>query len=139
VLPLLCLAVVLGLVAGVAGVADDKNPADKPLSCEGKIQSMDVGKRELVLADARPTPAPGGKGTEEKGKEEKGRTMTFTVAENAKVTLDGKPATLNDLKAGQFARVYARQGETKPEEKGKDDKGQRLMAERIEARTAAEK
>jgi len=52
----------------------------------------------------------GGAGDRDKGKAGGDRVMTFTVPEKAKVTLDGKSATLKELKTGFYARVYADKG-----------------------------
>ena len=41
------------------------------------------------------------------------KTMTFKVSPTAKITLDGKTATLSQLKSGQYARVSSRPAESK--------------------------
>jgi len=93
----------------------------------GRIVKVDTAKRTLVLGDVvragtgKSTTGTGGsdkggtggdKGTGATGSDKSGtgtggnKQVTFMVAESAKITLDGKEATLSDLKDGYFARVH---------------------------------
>jgi len=94
----------------------------------GKIASVDTDKRTLVLGDFIGGTGTGtggtgtggkgtgtgtggtgtGTGTGDKGTTGTGsnRKMTFTLSEKATITLDGKDATMRDLKAGLYARVH---------------------------------
>ena len=73
--------------------------------------------------------------------------MTFTFSQDARVTLDGRPAEFRDLKSGQWARVHIRtgagtgtaKGGATDKDKGTTDKdkvgtgaGGHMMADRIE-------
>jgi hypothetical protein len=99
---------------------------------EGRISKLDSTKREITLSNVKQSQGLGGSktgtsgtsgisgtsgtgartgtdsGTADKAKD----TMTFHVSATATITLDGKTATLSDLKSGQFARVSSRQSST---------------------------
>jgi len=126
---LAALLTVAGLTA-VAGFAQDsKRDSEKDRKAAtpavfGQIERLDTNKRMLFLGDA------GGGGNQaerdreaEKDRAAKDRTpkdrdarkrdrpspnkvRVYTVGTDAKVTLDGKKASLSDLKTGHFARVY---------------------------------
>ena len=88
--PLLSAAIVFGgLFVESSAFADDKKEAkDKPtrkLPFRGKIKAVDVEKNTISLNAA-------------KGKPDR----VFTLAKDAKLTLDGKEAKLADVKVGMF-------------------------------------
>ena len=92
--PLLSAAIVFGgLFVETSAFADDKKadkekPAKKKrefLPFRGKIKAVDVEKNTISLNAA-------------KGKPDR----VFTLAKDAKLTLDGKEAKLADIKAGMF-------------------------------------
>jgi hypothetical protein len=94
-------------------VAEERRPAEprSPVSAHtyvGKIASIDTSGRMLVLEDivpAGPRLKDGkGPGAPDRVRE---RKISFAVARNAMITLDGKAADLKDLKAGYAARVWA--------------------------------
>lgn len=161
-----CLAFVAGLSAladdrGTAAAADkgDKaDRADKGHSFTGRIARVDSEKRTVELRDAHPgTSFGGGKGTDGKGtatadkgdkgdKAAAGRSMTFHLGTTAKITLDGKTATLKDLKEGAYARVHTTgagkstgTGGARAADKGTDTAkaGRTMEADRIEVFTKA--
>jgi hypothetical protein len=101
----------------------------------GRITRVDTDKRSIELNDARPTaggtgkavgtePGPFGRrdtagsakdaaradtkdaGSKAIGGVAAGRTMTFSLSERARITLDGKEATLRDVRLNAYARVY---------------------------------
>ena len=104
---------------------------------EGRIGNVDSTKREITLNHVKHSQGVGGSktgttgsgtsgtsgttttgsgtrtgsgsGTADKAKD----TMTFMVSATATITLDGKTATLAELKSGQFARVSAKQSGSK--------------------------
>ena len=88
--PLLSAAIIFGgLFVESSAFADDKKETkDKParkLPFRGKIKAVDVEKNTISLNAA-------------KGKPDR----VFTLAKDAKLTLDGKEAKLADVKVGMF-------------------------------------
>jgi hypothetical protein len=79
----------------------------------GRISRIDIARQSLTLENAvdgalgaaatGTTRDTGGKGTKAATT---GRTMVFDIANKVEVTLDGKAATLKDLKVGHYARVH---------------------------------
>ncbi len=105
---------------------------------QGRISNVDSAKREITLnnvkrlhepgtktgtapgtsgATTRPAPGSTTAGTEAKG------TMTFMVSPTAKITLDGKTATLSELKSGEYARVSSKHAENKTGSSKSDTSG----------------
>lgn len=144
--------VAASLVAlGTATADDDKRKGEgdkgtasgKGGQVMGRIASVDTEKRTIVLedikggdksssttatgSDKRTADKDGGdKGTADKGTGEKGRGgkgSTFTVSERAKITLDGSPATMKELRKGLYARVHTARA-------GAGDKGRTTGGER---------
>jgi len=87
----------IALVSGPIVFADDEVH-------EGKVLS--VGTNTITVSD-----------------EKDGDNDTFTVDSNTKITMNGKPAKLTDLHAGDRAKVTATQ------------KGDKLVAKEIAARS----
>jgi hypothetical protein len=92
------------------GTAGTRQDTPKPFT--GRIGRVDVARQSLTLenvVDGELGPA-AEKTTDDTKKANKTtdpkRTMTFDIANKVKVTLDGKAATLKDLKAGHYARVH---------------------------------
>ena len=88
--PLLSAAIIFGglFIESTARADDEKAPAEKSerkLPFRGKIKAVDVEKNTISLNAA-------------KGKSDR----VFTLAKDAKLTLDGKEAKLADIKAGMF-------------------------------------
>ena len=88
--PLLSAAIVFGglFVKSTAFADDKKETKDKParkLPFRGKIKAVDIEKNTISLNAA-------------KGKADR----VFTLAKDAKLTLDGKAAKLADVKVGMF-------------------------------------
>jgi hypothetical protein len=134
VLPLSLLVLGVGVFVGSAGVrADDRDKGSRGTGLgvfEGRIMSVNATKHHLVLGDAHLAPVTGtkGTGTGDRGTGDRGTgdrtgdrgtgtgagargtSMTFLLAENARVTLDGKQAELSDLKSGMRARVHTARG-----------------------------
>lgn len=115
------------LVAGFAGLgAFGQRPGDRPgvgkdgttrqqspRPFAGRIARLDVTGRTMTVeypVDGALGTAAGKVKTTGKAKNNKatgsGKEMRFSIADKVKVTLDGKAATLNDLKVGHYARVY---------------------------------
>jgi len=109
-------ALVVLAVAGLAAAEDrekgdrsdsgkDKSPKIGGRTYTGKIDRVDSTNRMLYLTDV------GGKADRDKRSESKekasAKATTFTISSTAVVTLDGKKATVEDLKAGQFVRARA--------------------------------
>jgi len=99
VLPLLLVALAVALFVGAPLLAEDK--ADKGNTHTGKVVSVSGNKLTMTGKD--------------------GKEHSHTLADNAKVTCDGKECKLSDLKAGFEVRVTTKD----------DDKN---VATRIEAR-----
>jgi len=148
------------------GTQKDKGTGDTGKSgqaYQGRISKVDSDKKQITLSDARGGTGTGtdtgtdkgttDKGTTDKGTTDKGHQMVFIVGDATKITLDGKDATLRDLKEGLMARVTARAQGSSGTQKDKDrtgsgsgdkDKGttgqgqgQAMMADRVEAFTKA--
>ena len=88
--PLLSAAIIFGglFIESTASADDKKAPAEesaRKLPFRGKIKAVDVEKNTISLNAA-------------KGKPDR----VFTLAKDAKLTLDGKEAKLADIKAGMF-------------------------------------
>ena len=92
--PLLSAAIVFGgLFVETSAFADDKKadeekPAKKKrefLPFRGKIKAVDAEKNTISLNAAKGTP-----------------DCVFTLAKEAKLTLDGKEAKLSDIKVGMY-------------------------------------
>ena len=86
--PLLSAAIIFGglFIESTARADDEKDPAEKSarkLPFRGKIKAVDVEKNTISLNAA-------------KGKPDR----VFTLAKDAKLTLDGKEAKLADIKEG---------------------------------------
>ena len=86
--PLLSAAIIFGglFIESTARADDEKEPAEKSarkLPFRGKIKAVDVEKNTISLNAA-------------KGKPDR----VFTLAKDAKLTLDGKEAKLADIKEG---------------------------------------
>jgi hypothetical protein len=98
VLPLCLVVLALALFVVTVPVlaADVKDKADQADTHEGTVVSATATK--LVM-----------KGTKD-GKEVE---MTHTIAPDAKVTLDGKDAKIDELKPGQKIRVTTKKGDEK--------------------------
>ena len=102
--PLLSAAIVFGglFVESTAFADDKKETKDKParkLPFRGKIKAVDVEKNTISLNAA-------------KGKPDR----VFTLAKEAKLTLDGKEAKLADIKVDMFVGgSYKRLSKTKSE------------------------
>jgi len=109
------MAVVLAVV-GLAAAEDkekgdrsdsgkDKSPKVGGRTYTGKIDRVDTTNRMLYLTGV------GGQADRDKRSESKekssAKVATFTISSTAVVTLDGKKASLDDLKAGQFVRARA--------------------------------
>jgi hypothetical protein len=150
VLPVWVVAIALAVVFSVPGLkAEEKNKGEKGGSAaamghefHGRIVSVDPAKRQLVLevhnrgpgqhpgagSEKGATKGPQANEEEEKGGKEKGgsaaegpRNVTFHVANNAKITLDDQPASLEDLKdkaVNHFAMVRAHRAERGGEKGG---------------------
>src|SRR5262245_10056998 len=69
---------------------------------QGRIERLEVDARRITLNDVMML---GGK-----QQEKLGASMTFAVAEHARIWLDGREAQLRDLKEGFSARVETRHG-----------------------------
>jgi hypothetical protein len=146
---LIAAAAALALLVGVTGmVAQDKDTekgkgAGEARSYEGKVATVDAGKRELTLEGVKGRR--GDKAAGEAGEKGAGRKVLFQVVATVNITLDGRPAELRDLKEGMYAKVYTKKAGGEPtgvgEKAGTDDKAgagtavRRMTAERIEART----
>jgi hypothetical protein len=136
--------VVLALVGFAfvpALVADDKGAKDTP-TFSGKISKVDATKHELILTDVKATGTTEKSATADKSTtadKDKLASYTFDVAENAKITLDGKTCELKDLKEGTFARVWTMKAEKADKaDKTEKDKGlavPHLKTDHIEAFT----
>jgi len=135
-LPLALVAVGLAFLVSTPARAAEKEKGERKGAAErevwrGRIESVDVAKRQLVLENAREgRPGRGGPGRRgpgagagggalsaqnaeeeaEKEKGEKGRKITFHVARNAEIMVDGEKKDLDDLKAGMFALVFTGEG-----------------------------
>jgi hypothetical protein len=97
--------------AGGAGKVGTRQESPRPFA--GRITALNVAGQSITLeevVDGNLGAAAGKVKTTDKKNNNKatgsGKEMTFTIAEKVKVTLDGKPATLRDLKVGHYARVY---------------------------------
>jgi hypothetical protein len=88
-LPKFCLAALL-MVAVTVIVATAANPQD---DAKGTITQVYADRQQFVLTD------------------EKGTAETYTMDEDAPVYIDGKEASLEQLKVGTPARVMWRQDE----------------------------
>jgi len=137
------LAVVgLAVTAGVAEEREKKSDKKDEVKVGGKtyqgvLERADVKARTLSLIDAKA----------QDDKEGKGKAMTVAASSTATVTLDGKKATLADLKKGHFIRFRsglhsADKGgdssegrEKRPLGKDSDVRDRPPVAERIEAFT----
>jgi len=169
------------------GTQKDKGTGDTGKSgqtFQGRISKVDSDKKQITLSDVRGGTGTGtGSGTTDKGTTDKGTTdkgttdkgttdkggsdkgtdtgkgqqMVFSVGDATKITLDGKEATMRDLKEGLTARVTARaqgsggaekdrgtkdrteSGSGDNKDKGTTGQGQghAMMADRIEAFTKA--
>ena len=117
------------LVCTASGSADDRDKSGKTvpdkkatpimLMYQGKIRSVDLDKRSLVLGEARPhrkataekdkKPASGAKDRDTRGNAPL-QMLTFALTRDVRITLDGRAATLKDLKAGHFANIHAVRG-----------------------------
>ena len=95
-LPLSLTALALALFVGASVVADDSKAAKQTNSHDGTV--VRVTAEKLVMVD-----------TAKNGVEEK--EQTFRLADNARVTLDGKKCKLEDLKADQKVRVTNKKGD----------------------------
>jgi hypothetical protein len=150
---------------GSGGGQEDRGAAKKAQTYTGKITRIDVEKRVVELSDLMDRggakgagkgtgtggSGTGGSGTGAGGKGDSGartgggpgrggRAVTFTVADKATVTLDGKAAGLKDLKVNQYARVHAERLATTTGGKGKaGGAGPVLITSKIEATTKAPK
>jgi hypothetical protein len=106
--PLLSTAIIFGglFIETSAIAADKKDAKEKPakkkrefLPFRGKIKAVDAGENTISLNAA-------------KGKPDR----VFTLAKEAKLTLDGKEAKLADIKVGMFVGgSYKRLSKTKTE------------------------
>src|ERR1700730_2692337 len=95
-LPLSLVALALSLFVGASALADDSKAAERGNSHDGTVISVTAEK--LVMKDIARN------GVEAK-------EMTYRLADNARVTIDGKKSKLEDLKADQKIRVTNKQGD----------------------------
>ena len=95
-LPLSLVALALALFVGASALADDTKAAERGKWHDGTVIRVTADK--LVMVD-----------TSKNGVEEK--EQTFRLADNARVTLDGKNCKLEDLKAKQKIRVTNQKGD----------------------------
>ncbi|SRR5258708_7570121 len=103
-------------------LADDKGAKDTTVFA-GKVSKVDVTKHELTLTDVKAVLGATDKAADKSttADKDKGALYTFDVADNAKITLDGKTCELKDLKDGFFAHVWTMKAEKT--EKSDKDKG----------------
>jgi len=119
---------------------DPRPPRDKDKALTarlytGRIVRVDAEKRMVQLKTLR------FRSTDDtdKSADRPGIMLTFTVGERANITLDGKAASLRDVKAGMYARIDARSvGPAKSGGKTVDDRptpvvGTPMTTERVEA------
>jgi len=117
-------ALLLGGFVGVAalgqvrpgdppGVGKEGTRQESPRPFAGRITALSVTAQSITLeevVDGNLGAAAGKVKTTDKKNNNKaigsGKETTFNIADKVKVTLDGKPATLRDLKVGHYARVY---------------------------------
>jgi len=171
-LALVCLATV-GTLAEDTRRKDDRGDKSSTASrgtYMGRIVRVDIDKRTLVLGEIterdgkRITTGSGtgtGSGTEKPGTGTAGgdrtgkgtaadRTMTFTLNDKTRISLDGKEATIRNLKMGLYARVHTDSGTSGTSGKattggtaadrdktGSSSTGRMMTATRIEAFTKA--
>lgn len=95
-LPLSLVALALALFVGAAALADDTQAANRGYTHDGTV--IRVTADQLVMVDVAKN------GVEAK-------EQTFRLADNARVTLDGKECKLEDLKANQKIRVTNKKGD----------------------------
>jgi hypothetical protein len=95
-LPLSLLALGLALFVGASALADDSKAAKQGFTHDGTVTKVTAEK--LVMVD-----------NAKNGVEEK--EQTFLLDDNARVTIDGKKAKLEDLKVNQKIRVTNKKGD----------------------------
>src|ERR1700730_4314139 len=88
-LPVVLVALAVALFVGAPLLASEESAAKNANSHEGTVVSVDATGMKLVMKTS--------------GNDAK--EMTHTIADNAKITCDGKACKLDDLKAGQKIRV----------------------------------
>jgi len=103
-------AIDTGGVGGEDNPRPDRNVRDATASGRGPIDTGGVGGDEFPQRDTK------GKGSAGAGTRPRDRstgtadTMVFRLTVGTRITLDGKPATLRDLKSANYARVHAVRG-----------------------------
>lgn len=123
---LLAVAAVALLAAVPALVAQDRGAGDRPAGqgrdadragtahgnrFEGKIARVDAARHQIVLSDVHTGGDRNKSGTGDRtgaGAADRDANRTFDVAQNARITLDGKNAELRDLMTGMHVRVHVK-------------------------------
>lgn len=88
---MLVVMLAVALVVGLTAVANAA-PTSKPAGLHGKIKSVDVDKKEVVVT------------TKERGATET-KDVTVTVDDKTTITIDGETKALADLKADMRVKV----------------------------------